>query len=174
MSRTQSSPTDQTCGYCGGPASVPIEGAFCSRRCYRRHRGTKLLDQLRSDHQICATCFGRVKTVAPIHRGPDDVEEGLQYPTEKTTIGVDTFGDDLNPIEATRWSCSCGAVDPATIDVTIQRVHFYEAIANCYNALQYLYKRGAIQTSPSRQRYLDAIAAHPHDARLAVGAAVDS
>jgi len=164
------------CAYCGGTVPEAREDSHCSDACHYRDRGAKLLRTLRSDHQICATCFGRVKTVEPIHKGPESVTEGLQFQTEHTTIGVDVFESEspslATPIEATRWSCECGAVDPSTLDADIQRLELTSAITNCFHALQYLYRRDKAPNPPSRQAYLDAIRANEFDARLAVGRAI--
>lgn len=180
MSVRSSAPSEPVaydpCDYCGGAVTpdTVVEGSFCSSACYYRRKGTNALTALQYDHQICSTCFGRIKEIEPIRRGPDTVREGFQHPTPKTTIGVDVFSEDEYGVprtEGTRWSCSCGAVDPSTVSAAIQNTMLTEVIANCFRALEYLHDRGKIPDPPSQRRYYAGLREHWRDARYAVGRA---
>lgn len=40
-----------------------VEGSYCSRDCYDRHRGRKLLRNIRHDHRFCWSCWKSKKTL---------------------------------------------------------------------------------------------------------------
>jgi hypothetical protein len=166
----------ERCEYCGTHTRIPemTRGSFCSPACYYRHRGASILDQIQSDHTICATCYRPVKEV---ERVPDEINTaatGFQHPTPQTTISVDDRDRDgrARGIEYTRWGCECGAVNPQDTLAALQNANLKRRIADLYYCLERLARKGAIAHSPDRDAYFDALREHWHDAAYAAGRAV--
>lgn len=186
------------CEWCDSPRErTDHAGPYCSDRCSIRHRGAKILNQIESHHTVCSTCYGLVKTTLPAKpvyvegpdhpgredKGPKDVSDGFQFPTDRTTWGVDTFsnhsGHVLDPserryreLEGTRWSCVCGAVNPNDTHGIIQAMVYGEAFKNLYRALEDAHRRGAIPNAPTFEPYRKAFLAPWRGAEYAVGKAV--
>jgi hypothetical protein len=84
------SPID-TCAWCETVFQVrdsPRDN-YCSHDCYYRDKGQGALNQLKSDHKICATCFRYIKQVsAPeetwVEEKADRVETALNHGGELT------------------------------------------------------------------------------------------
>lgn len=168
---------------------LAIKGSYCSLDCFYRDKGAAALRQIRHDHQWCATCFRRIKTVeappdgvyldikGPDHEGAaDDVRNvivGYQYRTEHTTWGTDDFSDDDHcRIERQRWSCECGNVDPSERDDILEEIELETIVASLFRCLEALAEKGALQNDPSWSRYKSALRDHWRDWEFAVGRAL--
>lgn len=76
----QSAPETYQCTECGG-SRTPDEsvGSFCSHTCLYRHKGANTLEQIKSDHRFCSTCFRQVKSVEkPPEEWVDDATSMIQ------------------------------------------------------------------------------------------------
>lgn len=177
-------------GYCSRCSdAIPPERtgkAYCTEACYIRHRGEKVLSQIDSDHHICSTCYGRIKTTnraktiiigepdfEGVRPGRKDVSDGYQFRTERTTVGVDDASSDPHKrLEHTRWSCVCGAVDPQDHHDEIQAIDLAESMAQLFKAMYYLWRKGGLPHRPDLERYFDAFRDPWRGAEYACGRAV--
>lgn len=190
MSVTTTPETD-VCEYCDGEFSLPNDRPnHCDDACYFRDKGDGVLNRLRSDHRICGTCYGTIKTIEPAPpryvKGPDhavredsgpvQITDGIQYATDRMTYGVDEFRpvetDEWTAIEATRWSCVCGAVDPTDEHGIIQATLYMTAATNLMRALADAYRRDAIPDEPDPAVIREALTAPWRGVEYAVGKAV--
>lgn len=164
-----------------------IRGNYCSAECFYRHKGANVLDEIRRDHRLCATCFRQIKSVErpggvslkvepPDHEGAaGGVREtiiGRQYPTEHTTWGLDVHQlDDYVILDRTRWSCECGTVDPSERDDIIEQVELDDngIVGDLLETLHFLERSGAIDRRPSKQRLFEALREEWRDWEFAIG-----
>lgn len=86
-----------------------VAGSYCSRECADRHRGRKLLRDLRHDHRVCGSCFRLRKTV---ETPPDEYRRRFSLIQDEAVTGFQ---------QATKHAemgdhgleCVCGSVDHA-------------------------------------------------------------
>jgi len=45
------------------PVTNAVQGSYCSRDCYNRHRGRRILRNVRQDHRFCWSCWRPRKTL---------------------------------------------------------------------------------------------------------------
>lgn len=65
-------------------------GAFCSERCAQKHRGAKLLNNIKHDHRWCHGCFRKCKDIEQ----PGDLKSVVIGPTDHDAV-ADTARDVL-------------------------------------------------------------------------------
>lgn len=171
------------CSHCGGERtpSASVAGSYCSTRCFYAAKGAGILDQLRRDHTVCSTCFARVKTIErPSDEAPEAVV-GFEYPTKHATHGdavirpddadVETYPDP-NPLIKRTLACRCGAVDLSERDDTIERVEGAAVPLNLLRQLIRLYREGAIDHHPGKDRLFDALREAGREYDYAIGYAL--
>jgi hypothetical protein len=165
-----------TCEHCETeyPAHTQVRG-FCSVGCFYRHKGANILDEIRRDHRLCATCFRQIKTVMPPAKDAPECAIGQQYQTEHTVWGVDDVGSDAyRPLDRQRWSCECGTVDPSERDDIIEQVELDDngIVGDLLQTLRFLERSGAIDRRPSKQRLFEALREEWRDWEYAIGRAL--
>lgn len=185
--------TDE-CEYCGEEFAIiaAVEGNYCSTGCFYREKGERVLNQIKSDHRICATCFRRIKEVEyppgdisvavptpdPPHGDGDtdgvkDVLIGYQYPTPSTEFAIDDTSTDAYRVqERRRWSCECGTVDPSERDDILEDVEIEAIVPNLLQTLRFLERSGAIQQRPQKDRLFEALREEWRDWAFAIGRAL--
>lgn len=91
-----SKPTQATCAYCNGPRDKTdsYEGSFCSKECYHKHRGEKLLNTIYTDHTYCALCGSRLKDIEPPKPEYAFDETGGAYAVEDGELTFSFFGQE--------------------------------------------------------------------------------
>jgi len=65
MSLATHSRNSVKCAYCDGRRDKynSVEGSYCSKLCYHKHKGEKLYSVIKHDHTQCANCSKRLKQV---------------------------------------------------------------------------------------------------------------
>lgn len=181
----QSTQTAQ-CGYCNGPRdpNASVRGSFCSRACYLRDRGSRVLDSIRRDHTICPSCFSHIKEVerpddstlveAEVPKSIREIFVGYQYSTEHTEFveAETTTVDTTKPIIRRAWGCQCGTAEGDQPDPTVERVEGERVVINLLRELQLRYDRGELDHQPSRRLLFETLREHGRDWPLAVGRAL--
>jgi len=120
-----SATTDSTaeCEHCSGERDMydSVEGSFCSKECYHKHRGGKFLNTLKYDHRYCHGCLSQLKEVERptdeqlrsidgMHSAESVV--GFQYRTPNADTGEITVRADVIDTVATGVVCgNCGTTD---------------------------------------------------------------
>jgi len=87
--------TGYNCAVCGDETENPIEGSFCSERCYHTKQGEKALNTVRTDHTVCSTC-GRIRALTEPPK-PEDAFATVVDGAFNSVGGVvtyDSFGQD--------------------------------------------------------------------------------
>jgi len=174
MSTTENTPIVETCEQCEDSFEVHDSPRpnHCSDECYYTDKGDKALNQIESDHTVCASCHTRIKTIEKPPKGttvnipPSDHEQatqttsnvliGYQYQTEDTRKYDDAQGDGATAVFYTRWSCECGTVDPNQRDDILEAVDLKATIKNLCERLYDLSRQDAIGGSFSHTRFLEA------------------
>lgn len=178
---TTNPPSRETyeCTVCGiaTPAPETIEGNYCSRDCYHRKRGQRLLNLLRHDHRYCYTCFRQRKTIDRPNPSAPDCVIGFEYPTQHATTGQITDQiDEYRELVRMGTICRCGNTDHTSREAVIQDQHFRQVVANLYYALEAVRQEGQHEHQISITALADALRDQKHeegwDFALAVGRAV--
>jgi len=168
---TQSQATTDDCKHCGDKIDVFYTPGYCSEDCFYIHKGRKALNQVESDHTICATCHTPIKTIekppesVSLNIPPSDHTQsngltenvliGYQYQTEHTKRYDDAQGAGANAIFYTRWSCDCGTVNPNERDDILETVDLNKTVRNLCERLYDLCEKDAIGGSFSHTRFLE-------------------
>lgn len=163
-------PTEQQhvqCGDCGEtfPQRLAVDGAYCSRECYYRAKGTGVLQSITDDHKVCSTCFARLKEIEQPPERATDAAVGFEHPTTNATradgaphpADVDDLGV-LRPTPSTHTplACECGAIDNGR-DETLERVEGAAVVLNLWGELARRYARGELDHAPSKERLFDGL-----------------
>lgn len=163
---------DTDCRYCGDPVPdhrAAADKSYCSERCYIAQRGDKLLDYLKHDHRVCATCYRvladtyRPDTITSKRHGetrtPPDNFIGYKSRTPNTERLIDEFQRDPEAtirIEGTRWGCGgCGTVNHRDTHAFLQALDEAPTARRLYERLCELAERGAIDDAPDHDRFVD-------------------
>lgn len=153
-----------------------VEGSYCSKECYYREVGERHIRVVENQSQFCNSCYAIVRDIEPVPDHVYPLGDGLQYPTPNTTHGIDTFRSrDGVEVRGTRWSCSCGNVDPNVTISELQNVGLERVISNLRRALVWLADRGVIDARPCRETYYRVLEdGGGRCAALAVGRAIEA
>jgi len=168
---TQSQATTDDCKHCGDEIDVFYTPGYCSDECFYTFKGEKALNQVESDHTVCATCGSVIKTIEKPPQGvtvnipPSDHKQsngltenvliGYQDETVHTRRYHDAQGNGTQAIFYTRWSCDCGAVDPNQRDDILEQVDLKKTVTNICERLYELCEKDAIGGSFSHKRFLE-------------------
>jgi len=190
MSTTTDVPKN-TCEHCGDVHPVnelfqpDTHGNYCDKECYFTHKGEKALNQIESDHTVCASCHKTIKSIEKPPKGttlnipPADHKQatqttsnvliGYQYQTESTERYADGKGEGPTAVFYTRWSCECGTVDPNERDDILEAVDLQATVKNLCKRLYDLSRQDAIGGSFNHTRFLDAFEKDERNWAYAVG-----
>lgn len=153
-----------TCPYCNGPRNpaTAVEEC-CSRLCYHKKKGDKLLNLLRHNHCKCAQCGATLKTIEePTDEQLRQIDGfhsktaviGFQYRTPHAETGEKDIVSDVGERVVTGTICSdCGATNTSTEFPEIQNRFLFEYAIGIFEALEDKYPEH--QTSLDRSVFLE-------------------
>lgn len=124
------------CKYCDTEYGHGFDGQYCSRLCYFKQQGSKLLNLLRHDHRYCSNCGVQLKEVEE----PTDAQLrkidgfhstnaviGFQYQTEHGEMAQKEIGNGPESRVVTGTCCSrCGNTATYTNFPELQDRHLFE------------------------------------------------
>lgn len=142
MSTTQDTSSSYECDYSDcehtfGPGEATA-GSFCSQACHHRHRGSKLLNNVRHNHCYCSNCGAQLKEIEkPTDEALKQISGfhsttcvvGFQYKTPSADKGEVDVKTDVMGREtiATGTVCGeCGNANPRDEFPESQDLHLLE------------------------------------------------
>lgn len=144
-----------------------VAGSFCSEECAARHEGRKFLNQVRTDHRFCWSCFRARKE---IERPTDEARRNLDPICDQALVGFEYHSEhvEMGPYGL---ECECGAVDH-DVEEWDRRdeapYHWY-----LYRVSQQLVAEGQREDAIDLETFADALW-ETDDLELAVGLALRS
>lgn len=138
MSFAQQPSTRVRCAYCDGsrdPADS-VAGSYCSKLCYHKHTGQKLLNVIRHDHRWCTNCGRQLKQIEePTDEQLRKIDGfhsktsviGYQYPTPNAGIGYKDIQSEQGERTVSGLICSeCGNTSHYTSFPEDRNRHLFE------------------------------------------------
>lgn len=118
MSATHDTSDGYTCQQCGGPRTKEgVGGSFCSQTCWNRHKGEKLLNNIKHNHCFCSNCGARLKEIEkPTDEALRSIDGyhsttavvGFQYRTPSADTGEIDVKTDVQGRETVSTGTVCG------------------------------------------------------------------
>lgn len=148
MSLAYTSPEGVTCAYCDGQRDKhnSVEGSYCSKLCYHKHQGSKLLNTIRYDHTQCVNCGTQLKEISkPTDEQLRQIDGansanaviGFQYPTPRADVGVKDIQAENGERQVTGIVCGeCGNTNHSEAFPEVQQRHLFEYAESILSTLE--------------------------------------
>lgn len=157
------------CEQCGD--TVDRAGAYCSPECRLTRQGENILNTIRNDHTVCATCFRRLKVV---DRPSDDWlrANSLGEITREAIVGFEYPTPNRHQDHGVSY-CECGTVEHHADHEFLKHLEANAVVANLLQVLRQMYDDGQIEDPPDERALVEALVRSDWDWPLAIGTSLN-